>query len=178
VTRTNAHGRTRRQLILASIVLGVGLGGFVDGIVLHQVLQWHHMLTSAGFPPTSVSNLEVDTLWDGLFHASTWMITVVGLLLLWRVLGRRGEPPSTTTLLGGLATGWGLFNLVEGLVDHQLLGIHHVNETVPRAQWIWWDLGFLAIGLLLMVIGWLLFRAGHADESIGSSATVVTGVQS
>jgi hypothetical protein len=25
--------------------MGVGLGGFVDGILLHQILQWHHMLT-------------------------------------------------------------------------------------------------------------------------------------
>ena len=29
----------------AGIVLGIGLGGFFDGIVLHQILQWHHMLT-------------------------------------------------------------------------------------------------------------------------------------
>ena len=42
--------------------------------------------------------------------------------------------------------GFGLFNLVEGLVNHQILGLHHVNETVPRGQWIWWDLGFLAWG--------------------------------
>jgi uncharacterized membrane protein len=28
------------------IVLRIGLGGFVDGIVLHQILQSHHMLTS------------------------------------------------------------------------------------------------------------------------------------
>jgi uncharacterized membrane protein len=38
VTRCRAPG----------ILLGIGLGGFVDGIVLHQILQWHHMLTSEG----------------------------------------------------------------------------------------------------------------------------------
>ena len=37
--------------------LGLGLGGFFDGIVLHQILQWHHMLSSAGYPITSVENL-------------------------------------------------------------------------------------------------------------------------
>ena len=26
---------------------------------------------SAGYPPTSVENLEINTLWDGLFHATT-----------------------------------------------------------------------------------------------------------
>lgn len=26
--------------------------------------------------------------------------------------------------------GWGLFDLVEGLVDHQLLGAHHVGDDL------------------------------------------------
>jgi uncharacterized membrane protein len=29
----------------AGILFGLGLGGFFDGIVLHQVLQWRHILT-------------------------------------------------------------------------------------------------------------------------------------
>ena len=33
---------------LGGLLLGVGLGGFVDGIVFHQVLQWHHVLTADG----------------------------------------------------------------------------------------------------------------------------------
>ena len=41
-------GRTAAEIRLPGIILGVGLGGFVDGIVLHQVLQWHHMLSSTG----------------------------------------------------------------------------------------------------------------------------------
>jgi uncharacterized membrane protein len=52
--------------ITAGMLFGLGLGGFFDGIVLHQVLQWHHMLTSAGYPPDSVTNLQVNTFWDGL----------------------------------------------------------------------------------------------------------------
>ena len=35
----------------AGILLGVGLGGFFDGIVLHQLLQWHHMITNIRFAP-------------------------------------------------------------------------------------------------------------------------------
>lgn len=38
-------------------------------------------------------------------------------------------------------------SIVEGIVDHQFLGIHHVNETVPRPQWIYGDMAFLAWGL-------------------------------
>src|ERR671939_2128846 len=74
------------------LLLGIGLGGFVDGIVLHQILQWHHMLSSDGYPPTSLQNLQVNTLWDGLFHAFTWVMTAAGLALLWRA-GRRREVP-------------------------------------------------------------------------------------
>jgi uncharacterized membrane protein len=34
--------------------MGLGLGGFLDGIVLHQVLQWHHMLTVGDMAGTEV----------------------------------------------------------------------------------------------------------------------------
>ena len=27
-------------------LFGLGLGGFFDDIVMHQVLQWHHMLST------------------------------------------------------------------------------------------------------------------------------------
>jgi uncharacterized membrane protein len=68
--------------VAAGMLFGLGLGGFFDGILLHQVLQWHHMLTSAGYPPDSVHNLEVNTLWDGFFHLSTYIFVVLGLLIL------------------------------------------------------------------------------------------------
>jgi len=53
--------------ISAGIFFGLGLGGFFDGIILHQVLQWHHMLTSDGYPLTSMQNLEVNTFGTGCF---------------------------------------------------------------------------------------------------------------
>jgi uncharacterized membrane protein len=74
--------------ISAGILFGLGLGGFFDGIVLHQLLQWHHMLTSAGYPPDSVRNLELNVFWDGVFHASTYVFTALGLAILWRYAKR------------------------------------------------------------------------------------------
>ena len=65
----------------AGVFLGLGMGGFFDGIVLHQVLQWHHMI-SQPYPPTTVHNLEANTLWDGLFHAATYIFVGIGLALL------------------------------------------------------------------------------------------------
>lgn len=148
------------SLLRAGILLGVGLGGFVDGIVLHQILQWHHMLTSAGYLPTSVANLEVNMLWDGLFHAFTWLMTVGGLALLWRASLRPDVLRSTKALVGSVLGGWGLFNLVEGIVDHQILGLHHVR---PGPDQFAWDLGFLAFGAALVLIGWYLVREGRRE---------------
>ena len=147
----------------AGILLGLGLGGFFDGIVLHQVLQWHHMLTSAGYPPDSVANLEVNTLWDGLFHAATYLFTLAGLAILWR-RARAGHGRWPAKLLpGSMLVGFGLFNLVEGLVNHHWLGLHHVNETVPRGQWLAWDIGFLVWGAAMLVGGGRLLRRGRAE---------------
>ena len=155
--------------VSAGVLFGLGLGGFFDGIVLHQVLQWHHMLTSAGYPPDSVANLRINTLADGLFHASTYAFVAAGLAVLWRSARRTHLRWSGKLLAGSLLMGFGLFNLVEGLVDHHLLGIHHVNETVPRDQWVYWDVGFLLWGAAMLVGGWALLRPGRR-ESPGEAA--------
>ena len=38
----------RSRLESAGVALGMGLGGFIDGIVLHQLLQWHNLFSSQG----------------------------------------------------------------------------------------------------------------------------------
>jgi uncharacterized membrane protein len=142
--------------------------GFFDGIVLHQLLQWHHMLTSAGYPPDSVRNLEMNTLFDGLFHASTYVFVVLGLVILWRAARRRHLRWSSKLLAGTVLMGFGIFNLVEGIVDHHVLGIHHVNETVPRDHWVYWDIGFLLWGAVMLIGGWAIYRSG-LEESPGET---------
>lgn len=150
-----------------AFVMGLGLGGFVDGIVLHQVLQWHHMLSSTDsdnvgirdYPVTTVHGLQVNTLWDGFFHVFTWLAVLVGIGLLYsRVTGSRGRVWASRVLWGWVLLGWGVFNLVEGVVDHHLLAIHHVRTGENQ---LWWDLGFLALGALLVVGGWLVQRTGR-----------------
>ena len=151
--------------VSAGVLLGLGLGGFFDGIVLHQVLQWHHMLTARGYPPDSVENLEVNTVADGLFHSATYIFVALGLFVLWREASRRHIAWSGKMLAGTMLLGFGAFNVVEGIVDHHILGIHHVNETVARGQWIYWDLGFLIWGAAMLVGGWFLLQAGKQETS-------------
>ena len=59
--------------------------------------------------------------------------------------------------------GFGAFNVVEGIIDHQILGVHHVNETVPREEWIYWDMGFLVWGAVMLIAGWWLMRSGQQE---------------
>ena len=152
----------------AGFMLGLGLGGSFDGILLHQVLQWHHMVTSAGYPPNSVENLKLNTLLDGLFHLTTYIFVAIGLLILWRAAHQRHVGWSGKMLAGTMLMGFGVFNLVEGIIDHHLLGLHHVNETVPPEQWIYWDAGFLIWGAAMVVIGWFLLQAGQRDTTISA----------
>ena len=144
--------------VSAGVLFGLGLGGFFDGVVFHQILQWHHMLTSAGYPAQDLPNLEFNVMWDGLFHASTWVFTAAGLAILWRASRRAHVAWSGALLPASFLVGFGVFNLVEGVIDHHLLGIHHVNETVPREQWIYWDVAFLVWGAAMLIAGWTMLR--------------------
>jgi uncharacterized membrane protein len=166
-----SESELRKFPLSAGILLGLGLGGFFDGIVLHQILQWHHMFTSAGYPADSVANLEFNTLWDGLFHASTYVFVALGIAVLWRHARRPHAAWSGKLLAGAMLMGFGIFNLVEGVIDHHMLGLHHVNETVPHSQWIYWDVGFLAWGAAMLVIGIQMVRAGtRQTAAAGASA--------
>lgn len=141
------------------LLLGIGFGGFVDGIVLHQVLQWHHLISSVpGSPTTTVAGLEANTLADGFFHVLTWVLVLAGSLAMVSEWRQDRVAPSWSFHLGLMLAGWGLFNLVEGLVDHQLLGVHHVRDDLGAP--LSWDLGFLASGVVLVVVGWSVHRRG------------------
>lgn len=92
--------------------------------------------------------------WDGMFHAACWILIVIGI---WRLLGdarksRRGESlPDRRAFTGLLVMGWGVFNLVEGIVDHHILGLHHVRDMpIHIVSYDWLFLGIGGIGFLLL----------------------------
>jgi uncharacterized membrane protein len=144
------------KMLTAGVVLGLGMGGFIDGIALHQIAQWHNM-GSAVLPPHTMAAMSQNMVWDGQFHLATWILTLIGIFMLWSE--GRTHAPTRGVLLGQLIFGWGLFNLVEGIVDHHLLGIHHVRDVpmhVPTYDWI-----FLAVGGAgLLLLGWIMMRSG------------------
>jgi len=156
----------QRPLARAGIVLGMGMGGFVDGIVFHQVLQLHAML-SAIRPQNSLVNVEVNMFWDGIFHVATWVMTAAGIALLWRAVRSPRAVLETRVLIGAMALGWGLFNVVEGTVDHYLLELHHVVERLGLSVF---DHAFLLSGVVLCALGVTLLR----PTSLGASTTQVS----
>src|SRR3954451_17258422 len=74
----------------AGVILGMGLGGFVDGILLHQILHWHNM-GSAVLPPVTIDAMAANMRWDGFFHAGVWLLTLTGVYSLLND-ARKGVP--------------------------------------------------------------------------------------
>jgi len=154
----------------SGILLGLGLGGFIDGILLHQILQWHHMVSNVeSYPVTTVAGLEVNTLADGFFHLSTWFLVLAGSVTAIRAWRRGRLAPSWAFHFGLVLVGWGIFNVVEGLIDHQLLGVHHVRDDLGAP--LSWDFGFLIFGVLLIAGGWALHRRGLGTMEGSQSAS-------
>jgi uncharacterized membrane protein len=156
----------RSGLIIAGALLGIGLGGFLDGILFHQILQTHSML-SAQVPRDTVAGLEVNMFWDGMFHVLTWVVTVAGLAYLWTIVVRGETLLSTQTFVGSLALGWGLFNLVEGLINHHILHLHHVVEAPDH---FWADVAFLLSGVILIAGGAALIWGDRRTPSEAPAA--------
>lgn len=144
-------------LISAATTLGIGLGGFVDGIFLHQILQWHEMLSNK-IPPVTLLNKSVNMFWDGIFHTFCLVAVLIGIILLLKLFFRKNVIITKTIFWGSLLLGWGLFNLIEGIIDHQILKLHNVREITANVPL--WNYGFLVFALLLIVFGFILIEKG------------------
>lgn len=145
-------------------LLGMSLGGFFDGVLLHQILQWHHLLSLV----PGMADIRLQVLWDGYFHALMYLLAVLALWGLWRAQ-RRHEAVSGPRLLGALLVGFGLWHVIDALVSHWALGIHRIRVDVDDPML--WDLAWLAgFGLGPMAIGWFLTRRGPPHGAVGGRA--------
>jgi uncharacterized membrane protein len=134
------------------LLAGLGLGGFFDGIVFHQILQWHHLVSSQEETNT-LSGLETNTTADGIFHIIMWFVLGFSLVWLWGA-GRRRQLPRAWMALGGLLLlGWGAFNIFDGVMLHLVLNLHDARED---NQELLWNLLWIAWGGLFAAIGWVM----------------------
>ena len=144
------------RLLCAGLVLGIGLGGFADGIVLHQLLQWHEML-SAKIPPTDYVGKSINMFWDGAFHSFCFAVVLIGITMLWLAAASPEVVKSGRVLIGSMLAGWGIFNIVEGLINHHWLKLHNVIEySIDHYRG---NLLFLIFSLLILFLGsWLAMK--------------------
>jgi len=141
---------------VAAGVLGFALGGFFDGILLHQVLQWHHFLSLV--PGEALRDIRAQILADGMFHVAVYAIAALGLWLLWRARGGLGAAADGRRLLGAALLGFGAWQVVDVAGFHWVAGIHRIRVDVPDP--LLWDLGWLAvIGLPPLLAGLWLRRS-------------------
>ncbi|WP_077211029.1 DUF2243 domain-containing protein [Bacillus dakarensis] len=132
-----------------SFLMGFGFLGALDGIIFHQILQWHSVFMATDRPGQIVS--------DGLFHLAVTITLVLGGILLWTAGNPANLSKGVRLLIGGFLIGGGTFNLVEGIINHHLLQIHRVKPGDPNA--LAFDLAFLAFGALLVITGLLIKRS-------------------
>lgn len=139
-----------RPLIVPGIIIGIGLAGTLDEVVLHQILHWHHLYDRSSDAAGLVS--------DGLFHLATTALLVAGIIL---AMARIWQDPAgagngrMTALTGATLAGMGGFNLFDGIVNHKILRIHQVRPAA--SNWLPYDISFNLIALLLLFAGlWLL----------------------
>lgn len=128
-------------------ILGLGTMGSLDGVIFHQILQWHSVYMD--------TDKQGKLLSDGLFHVATTILMVIGAYILWKA-DKPYRPYGASYLIGWILIGAGVFNFTEGLINHQILELHHVKPGDPNE--LAYDLAFLASGLILAGIGWLLRR--------------------
>jgi uncharacterized membrane protein len=152
----------RRSVPFAATLIGFALGGFADGIVMHQILQWHHVLSLA----PGAGDLRWQIAWDGVFHAAMYLVAIAGLALLWRAFRRR-EAPSGRSMAAALLIGFGGWHALDAVLSHWILGIHRIR--LDSASPLLWDLAvFAPFGLGAIAAGAMLARRGDAGPGTPS----------
>lgn len=141
-------------LALPTFLLGFSLSGFLDGILLHQILQWHHLLSAI-----RGDDIRFQVLADGYFHLAMYAVALAGLWLLWRRRRRLGCADGVRGALVPFLLGFGAWHVVDAVLSHWVLGIHRIKWDAPNP--LVWDIGWLvAFGLAPIVLALLLRRRG------------------
>ncbi|MBS4172258.1 DUF2243 domain-containing protein [Bacillus sp. FJAT-49736] len=144
----------KNRTFIGAFIFGMGIIGMLDGILLHQIFQFHSV-----YMYTNRFNQIVS---DGIFHLFVTIIVFVGGYLLWSSEREKLTNPNLT-FWSGFLFGSGIFNLVEGIVDHHVLGIHHVYYYTDRV--LFYDLLYDGFSLILIVVGLFMYlKIKHSNK--------------
>lgn len=155
VSRRSAVTRYSGSYSWAGYTLGFAMSGFFDGILLHQILQWHHLLS--GLQDARFRDLRIQILADGLFHAAMYVIALAGFYMLYRARADLSLPRAGRRLMANFWIGFGVWHVLDAVLSHWITRIHRIrmDSAYPLA----WDLAWLALfGLLPLAVGWWMRR--------------------
>jgi uncharacterized membrane protein len=141
-----ANQGSSRSLLWPAILVGIGVAGSLDEILLHQLLRWHHFYDRGSQAAGLIA--------DGVFHLGSTAVLAVGLVLLVR-RWRAGSAPMRWAV-AGILVGAGGFNLYDGIVQHKLLGLHQVRAGA--ADNLLYDVAFVGLAAVILLAGLLLLR--------------------
>ena len=140
------------RLRVPSFLLGFALGGFFDGILLHQILQWHHLLSLWTRP----EDFAFQSTWDGLFHAAHYAIAAGALYALWRWRHAAAAEGAGRLIAGWAWLGFGVWHLLDVVAFHWVLMMHRVRIGVEHP--LAYDMIFFALGVVSLAAGWMFLR--------------------
>jgi uncharacterized membrane protein len=145
--------------LLSGVLIGIGVAGFVDETVFHQLLHWHHFYDKS--TPT------VGLVSDGLFHAVSWACIVAGLFLFADI--RRRRTYWHLRFLAGFCFGLGGFQLYDGTIQHKLLRLHQIRYHVSILPY---DLVWNIIAAVVLVVGIVLYLRSTQHHPAPRAAVV------
>lgn len=135
---------TDRRVLVSGFLFGCGVAASViDLFVFHLGLQWHHFYDR--------STPQVALTADGFFHAVGWAVTVWGLFLL--ADARRREAVRWARWVGSVLAGVGGFQLLDGVLNHKILGIHQIRYGVDLLPY---DVAWIGGAVLVLLAGLLV----------------------
>ncbi|WP_436938762.1 DUF2243 domain-containing protein [Staphylococcus xylosus] len=128
----------------SGILFGLGVAAFIDEVVFHQLLAWHHFYDK--------SSMTIGLVSDGLFHAFSWFATVASLFLLADV--KRRNSFWVKRWISGILLGLGFFQLYDGLIQHKIFRIHQIRYEVHILPY---DIVWNAIAIIILIVGFIVF---------------------
>jgi uncharacterized membrane protein len=142
-----------KRSLLAGVLMGIGVAGFVDETVFHQLLHWHHFY--------DLSTPSWGLISDGLFHAGSWVCMIAGLFMFADL--RRREAWSKQRHWAGFCLGLGGFQLYDGTIQHKWWHLHQIRYHVGILPY---DLVWNIIAGLVLILGVVLLRRAQQHEAV------------
>lgn len=153
VITQNQKNYSQRNL-WSGIFFGIGVMAFVDEIIFHMLLQWHHFY--------DLSTTAAGIFSDGLLMSFAWF-AAIGSLFMFADL-RRKNALWMKKWIGAVFLGAGIFQLYDGIVNHKLLRVHQIRYDVKSI--LPYDMVWNITGVLLLGFGIILLL--KAKKSLNS----------